>query len=37
VAAVYRPGATAEPDPRNRDLYDDMYARYQALTGSKEG
>jgi xylulokinase len=37
VAAAYRPGPTAEPDPRNRGLYDDMYARYQALTGSKEG
>jgi xylulokinase len=37
VNAVYRPGPAAEPDPRNRGLYDEMYARYQALTGSKEG
>jgi xylulokinase len=37
VEAVYRPGRTAEPDPRNRALYDDMYARYQALTAAQEG
>ena len=36
VAAAYRPGPVAEPDPRHRGLYDDMYARYLALTGSKE-
>src|ERR1700722_8728227 len=36
VAATYRPGPVAEPDPRHRALYDDMYARYLALTGSKE-
>src|SRR5580658_6926588 len=35
VAAAYRPGPAAEPDPRHRGLYDDMYGRYQALTGSK--
>ena len=37
VAATYRPGPVAEPDPRHRGLYDDMYGRYLALTGSKEG
>src|SRR6202041_1649142 len=37
VAATYRPGPVAEPDPRHRALYDDMYGRYLALTGSKEG
>ena len=37
VAAAYRPGPTAEPDPRHRGLYDEMYGRYLALTGSKEG
>jgi sugar (pentulose or hexulose) kinase len=37
VAAVYRPGPAAEPNQRLRGLYDDMYARYQALTESKEG
>jgi xylulokinase len=36
VAAAYRPGPVAEPDPRHRALYDDMYGRYLALTGSKE-
>jgi xylulokinase len=36
VAAAYRPGPVAEPDPRHRGLYDEMYARYLALTGSKE-
>ena len=36
VAAGYRPGPAAEPDPRLRGLYDDLYGRYQALTGSKE-
>jgi sugar (pentulose or hexulose) kinase len=37
VQAAYRPGPTAEPDPRLRGLYDDLYARYQALTRAKEG
>src|SRR5580704_18895506 len=37
VTKAYRPGPVAEPDPRLRGLYDDMYARYLALTGSKEG
>ncbi len=32
VHAAYRPGPVAEPDPRLRDLYDEMYGRYQALT-----
>lgn len=36
VAKTYRPGPAAEPDPRHRGLYDEMYARYLALTGSKE-
>jgi xylulokinase len=36
VAAAYRPGPVAEPDPRHRGLYDQMYGRYLALTGSKE-
>jgi xylulokinase len=36
VKAAYRPGPVAEPDPRHRGLYDEMYARYLALTGSKE-
>ena len=36
VATTYRPGPVAEPDPRHRGLYDEMYARYLALTGSKE-
>jgi xylulokinase len=36
VKAAYRPGPVAEPDPRQRGLYDEMYARYLALTGSKE-
>ena len=37
VAAAYRPGPVAEPDPRHRGLYDEMYGRYLALTGSEEG
>src|SRR5580704_17471544 len=37
IKAAYRPGPVAEPDPRHRGLYDEMYARYLALTGSKEG
>jgi sugar (pentulose or hexulose) kinase len=36
IAHAYRPGPVAEPDPRLRGLYDEMYARYRALTGSKE-
>jgi xylulokinase len=32
IKAAYRPGPVAEPDPRHRGLYDDMYARYLALT-----
>jgi xylulokinase len=34
VAAGYRPAATAEPDPANQARYDELYARYRALTGS---
>ena len=30
------PGPVAEPDPRHRALYDEMYGRYLALTGAKE-
>jgi len=39
VAVAYRPGPVAEPNPRLRGLYDDMYGRYQALTATrvKEG
>lgn len=37
VAAAYRPGPVAEPDPRHRGLYDEMYGRYLALTGPREG
>ena len=36
VANAYRPGPVAEPDPRHRGLYDELYGRYLALTGSKE-
>ena len=32
VEAVYRPGPVAEPDPRHRGRYDDLYGRYLALT-----
>ena len=32
IKAAYRPGPAAEPDPRHRGLYDDLYARYLALT-----
>lgn len=32
VAKTYRPGPAAEPDPRHRALYDDLYARYLTLT-----
>jgi xylulokinase len=35
-AAAYRPGPVADPDPRHRGLYDDLYGRYLGLTGSKE-
>lgn len=36
VQAAYRPGPVAEPDPRLRGLYDEMYGRYQALTKGAE-
>jgi xylulokinase len=32
ITAAYRPGPVAEPDPRHRGLYDDLYGRYLALT-----
>jgi len=32
IKAAYRPAPAAEPDPRHRGLYDDLYARYLALT-----
>ena len=32
VATIYRPGPVAEPDPRHRGRYDDLYGRYLALT-----
>lgn len=32
VEAIYRPGPVAEPDPRHRGRYDDLYGRYLALT-----
>jgi xylulokinase len=32
--ACYRPRARAEPDPAIRELYEEMYQRYQALTRS---
>jgi sugar (pentulose or hexulose) kinase len=35
VAAGYRPLGRAEPDPARRALYEDLYERYQALTGSQ--
>ena len=35
VEAAYRPGPVAEPDPRLAGLYDDLYARYQALTAAR--
>ena len=35
VSAGYRPLGRAEPDPAHRALYDDLYERYQALTGSQ--
>src|SRR6202012_2838707 len=35
-AAAYRPGPVTDPDPRRRGLYDELYGRYQALTGAKE-
>jgi len=34
AAACYRPAARAEPDPANREVYDEMYQRYQDLAGS---
>ena len=36
VSAGYRPLGRAEPDPAHRALYDELYERYQALTGSQE-
>src|SRR5580693_3964506 len=36
VKAAYRPGPAAEPDPRHRGLYDELYGRYLALTETKE-
>jgi len=35
VAAGYRPAGRAEPDPAHRALYDDLYARYTELLGSR--
>jgi len=35
VAAGYRPAGRAEPDPARRALYDDLYARYTGLLGSR--
>src|SRR5690349_12306253 len=35
VAAGYRPLGRAEPDPAHRAPYDELYERYQALTGSQ--
>src|SRR5581483_6167878 len=35
VAAGYRPAGRAEPDPVRRALYDDLYARYTGLLGSR--
>ena len=34
AAACYRPVRSAEPDPANRELYDDMYQRYMVLVGA---
>jgi sugar (pentulose or hexulose) kinase len=34
AAACYRPVRSAEPDPANRALYDDMYLRYMVLVGA---
>jgi sugar (pentulose or hexulose) kinase len=34
TAACYRPGSRVEPDGRNRERYDEIYARYQALISS---
>jgi xylulokinase len=34
VAAGYRPAEVAEPDPKNRGLYDEMYERYRTLIES---
>jgi xylulokinase len=36
VKAAYRPGPAADPDPRHRGLYDELYGRYLALTETKE-
>ncbi|HEU5392056.1 MAG TPA: FGGY family carbohydrate kinase [Streptosporangiaceae bacterium] len=35
VAAGYRPAGRAEPDPAHRALFDDLYARYTELLGSR--
>jgi len=35
VAAGYRPAGRADPDPAHRALYDDLYARYTELLGSR--
>jgi xylulokinase len=34
VAAGYRPAETAEPNPANRDLYEELYERYKLLITS---
>ena len=34
AAACYRPVRSAEPNPANRALYDDMYLRYMVLVGA---
>jgi sugar (pentulose or hexulose) kinase len=34
VAAGYRPARTAEPNPVNRALYEELYERYRRLIGS---
>jgi sugar (pentulose or hexulose) kinase len=34
TAAGYRPGLRVDPDARNRERYDEIYARYRALVGS---
>ena len=34
AAACYRPVRSAEPDPANRGLYDDLYQRYMVLVGA---
>ncbi len=34
AAACYRPAGRAEPNPANRQLYDEMYEQYKILIGS---